>query len=138
MNGVLFVLLFLVNSHFRKFRTKTIRFYRLVELIRFHRRQSYFYHILVQRVLVEIDCTLGQGTNMGAAASVQHLYFDSFKWFQQYIDNEVYHSDYDELDKDHDGAVSFGELQKYIKKKASVPDSPWKMFKTSSPVGAFL
>ncbi len=70
---------------------------------------------------------------MGAAASIQHLYKNAMKWFMVYMDEEMYVQDFQSIDKDVDGGVSFGEMQHWIKEKASKhPDSCWTIFQANS------
>ena len=54
---------------------------------------------------------------MGAAASVKALYKDAFGWFKTYMDTATYEADFNQMDKDHDGGVSYVEMSSWIQKK---------------------
>lgn len=70
---------------------------------------------------------------MGAAASVKHIYAQALGWFRNYIDQETYLADFDSLDKDHDGGVTFGELERWVTSKAQ-QDPSWAIFKANKQV----
>jgi len=70
---------------------------------------------------------------MGAAASVKHVYAQALGWFKSYIDHETYLKDFDALDKDHDGGVTFGELERWVSAK-TLEDPAWGVFKGSKQV----
>eukprot|EP01006_Ploeotia_vitrea_P038498 TRINITY_DN66241_c6_g1_i1.p2 TRINITY_DN66241_c6_g1~~TRINITY_DN66241_c6_g1_i1.p2 ORF type:complete len:274 (-),score=6.75 TRINITY_DN66241_c6_g1_i1:1015-1836(-) len=72
---------------------------------------------------------------MGAAASVQSVYKDALKWLKSYIDKKTYLADFEALDIDHNGGLSFVEFQKWISSNAEKePDSCWSIFLTSGIV----
>lgn len=64
---------------------------------------------------------------MGAAASIEKLYVDAFAWFKQYVDTETYIEDFNAIDHNSDGSISFVELQHWIAKKAKI-DHSWQVF----------
>jgi hypothetical protein len=70
---------------------------------------------------------------MGAGASVKLLYKDAITWFRTYIDKDAYQEDFNSMDKDHDGGVSFMELKLWIEKKIKAAEvdsnSGWALFK---------
>lgn len=67
---------------------------------------------------------------MGAAASVRMVYSQALMWLKTYIDSDTYIADFAAIDKDHDGGVTFGELQKWIMDKSKKdPDGSWHVFK---------
>lgn len=67
---------------------------------------------------------------MGAAASVRMVYSQALGWLKVYIDSETYMADFNLIDKDHDGGISFGELQKWVLAKVkSDPEGGWHIFK---------
>ena len=51
---------------------------------------------------------------MGAAASVQSVYKDALKWLKIYIDKKTYLADFEALDADHNGGLSFVEFHKWV------------------------
>lgn len=56
---------------------------------------------------------------MGAAASIQKVYTDAIDWFKRYFDEGVYYHDFETIDKDADGCITYRELQHWIKNKAT-------------------
>jgi len=71
---------------------------------------------------------------MGAGASVKILYKEAIAWFRNYIDSETYHKDFESMDKDNDGGLSFMELKSWIDKKISSDTdgkSGWFIFKSN-------
>lgn len=67
---------------------------------------------------------------MGAAASVRMIYFQAQAWLKTYFGSEAYAEDFNAIDKDHDGGITYGELQKWIlAKAASNPEGGWALFK---------
>lgn len=72
---------------------------------------------------------------MGAAASVRAVYGDALKWFQQYIDKETYLADFQYLDKDSSGGLTFAEFRNWISTNAKRDTaSCWSVFLTSGTV----
>lgn len=71
---------------------------------------------------------------MGAAASIQQLYDESVQWFKQYIDTDTYMRDFQELDKDEDGGIGYGDLKIWIEKKIATEGKSWSIFQLSQPV----
>ena len=72
---------------------------------------------------------------MGAAASIQRVYREAVKWFLIYIDKETYFADFQILDADCDGAITFGEVQKWLVSNINRnPESCWAIFLTSGTV----
>ncbi|KAJ1410515.1 hypothetical protein B484DRAFT_455855 [Ochromonadaceae sp. CCMP2298] len=69
---------------------------------------------------------------MGAAASMEVLYGDSLSWFKEYFDTDLYMKDFEAIDKDDDGGLSYEELSRWITWKAKKEMGPWKIF-TKSP-----
>jgi hypothetical protein len=69
---------------------------------------------------------------MGAVSSVKKVYRDAVKWFLMYIDKETYFADFQVLDDDCDGLISFGEFQKWIvhniKEQKEPENSCWSIF----------
>jgi len=69
---------------------------------------------------------------MGAVSSVKKVYREAVKWFLMYIDKETFFADFQVLDDDCDGLISYGELQKWIvqniKKQKNPNDSCWSIF----------
>jgi len=67
---------------------------------------------------------------MGAAASVRMIYSQAQSWLKTYFGSEAYAEDFNAIDKDHDGGITFGELQKWILAKAAAnPEGGWALFK---------
>lgn len=66
---------------------------------------------------------------MGAAASVRMIYRDALQWLRIYMDSSTYMDDFNAIDKDHDGGITFGELQKWVMEKAKSQGGSWLCFK---------
>ena len=66
---------------------------------------------------------------MGAAASVRMMYKDALDWLYVYMDSATYLEDFNAIDKDHDGGITFGELQKWVVDKAKTQGGGWLCFK---------
>jgi len=67
---------------------------------------------------------------MGAAASVRMIYSQALAWLKTYIDSDTYMSDFNAIDRDHDGGITYGELQKWILQKSKDnPEGSWHLFK---------
>jgi len=60
------------------------------------------------------------------------LYGDSLSWFKEYFDTDLYMKDFEAIDKDDDGGLSYEELSRWITWKAKKEMGPWKIF-TKSP-----
>mmetsp|Transcript_24968 Transcript_24968/g.41614 ORF Transcript_24968/g.41614 Transcript_24968/m.41614 type:complete len:312 (-) Transcript_24968:849-1784(-) len=71
---------------------------------------------------------------MGAAASVRALYEESVAWFKKYFDGELYRADFEAMDKDHDGGISYSELSRWIKQKSDEVGGPWKVFLSNTEI----
>ena len=72
---------------------------------------------------------------MGASASLHHVYSEAIKWFQVYIDKDTYVADYQMLDRDSDGGVTFADVQDWVSKQALTnPDSCWTILNSSGTV----
>lgn len=64
---------------------------------------------------------------MGASASVNHVAFNAEDWLLKYVDSEVFRSDFESIDKDHDGSIAHPEFKKWIQARAQHhPD--WRFF----------
>ena len=67
---------------------------------------------------------------MGAAASVRMIYSQALGWLKTYIDSDTYMSDFNAIDRDHDGGITYGELQRWILQKVKDdPEGSWHIFK---------
>jgi len=66
---------------------------------------------------------------MGAAASLRLVYTEALNWFQTYVDSETYQTDFNEMDKDSDGDLTFGEVQRWVMNKAAKEGGSWLLFK---------
>lgn len=66
---------------------------------------------------------------MGAAASVRMVYKDALQWLRIYMDSSTYMDDFNAIDKDRDGGITFGELQKWVMEKAKTQGGSWLCFK---------
>ena len=65
---------------------------------------------------------------MGAAASVHQLYGDACIWFRDYFDTEMYKKDFEDLDKDRDGGITYEELRRWFQKKVETEGGSWNLF----------
>ncbi|KAJ1395935.1 hypothetical protein B484DRAFT_266742 [Ochromonadaceae sp. CCMP2298] len=65
---------------------------------------------------------------MGAAASVAALYADSILWFRTYFDTDLYRKDFESIDKDKDGGLSYAEVNRWIAMKVKTEGGAWKIF----------
>jgi len=65
--------------------------------------------------------------SMGAGSSVRMVYNDALTWFRAYIDTETYVIDFDSIDKDSDGTISYVEFMNWISMKAR-GDARWQVF----------
>lgn len=70
---------------------------------------------------------------MGAGASLSLTYQRASVWFRSYMDRQTYLDDFEAIDKDHDGGISFVELSKWIEAKAAV-DDVWNLFNSSKHI----
>lgn len=70
---------------------------------------------------------------MGAAASVTQLCTQAFQWFRNYIDTEMYITDFELIDKDSDGSISYVELCNWIEANAK-KDPAWNVFNKNKNV----
>ena len=66
---------------------------------------------------------------MGAAASVRMVYKDALNWLRIYMDSVTYLEDFNAIDMDHDGGITFGEMQKWVMDKAKMQGGSWLCFK---------
>lgn len=64
---------------------------------------------------------------MGAGSSVKVVAGEAMNWFDNYFDSKTYQTDFDLMDKNHDGGITFEELLRFINEKAKV-DPNWKVF----------
>lgn len=72
---------------------------------------------------------------MGVAPSLYQVYDEAIKWFQMYIDKDTYVADYQMLDRDADGGVTFADVQDWVSREASQhPDSCWTILNRSGTV----
>eukprot|EP01038_Epipyxis_sp_PR26KG_P007832 gene7832-10638_t len=62
---------------------------------------------------------------MGASASVRLVFSDATHWFETYFTESIYKSDFESMDKDHDGGISFSEMELFIKEKAAKEGGGW-------------
>eukprot|EP01038_Epipyxis_sp_PR26KG_P007309 gene7309-9957_t len=55
---------------------------------------------------------------MGASASIELVFADGIEWFRTYFDKELYIQDFETMDKDKNGGISYKELEAWLKEKA--------------------
>eukprot|EP01038_Epipyxis_sp_PR26KG_P004639 gene4639-6520_t len=63
---------------------------------------------------------------MGATASVKLVYAEATDWFKQYFDSDLYLQDFHSIDKDHNGNITYLELESWIKQKAFKEGGSWQ------------
>ncbi len=63
---------------------------------------------------------------MGASASVNAVFEEAATWFRDYFDESTYIEDFQSIDKNNDGTVTFAELKMWIAIKARREGGPWK------------
>lgn len=63
---------------------------------------------------------------MGAGASVNAVFEEATTWFRNYFDESTYIEDFQSIDKNKDGSVTFAELKMWIAGKAKKEGGNWK------------
>eukprot|EP01038_Epipyxis_sp_PR26KG_P015051 gene15051-20251_t len=71
---------------------------------------------------------------MGAAGSVKLVYAEAIEWFQLYFDSALYIEDFRAIDKNHDGEITYQELESWIKRKATKENGAWSKLYSNQTV----
>lgn len=79
---------------------------------------------------------------MGAGPSIASIYRHAVVWFKNFIDKELYHAMFEEMNVSADGGLNYMELQCFLTKrlaacnkqaKEGIP-GPWQIFNLKGPV----